>query len=273
MPHNNDFDDLPRERSSGKIERNKRILDIIIAIFSILFLIILCGLNYVKPLDKSYSPNNYYAGANQVTSREDPVKAYKTLRGSSQGGKFGACNTQFTGIGVDKLLTWKSDGNAMPCILSDSKGYDSNDIETWAKQFDGATVGTDGNDERWYLWYFADEETDDMRIVAPWKSFTFRNSNFNSHGIIKVGASKSNDYIAIVNVKNWFCHIDADETCEEHTIKIGEGAKEVNLRGHESLDDSFTILGKATKETYIVGMKDEGGVFVECSPAEVLELN
>lgn len=275
MAQNNQFDDLPKERSSGTVERNKRVLEIIIAIISILFIIILCGMNYVKPLDKMYSPEAFYKGANQVANREDPVAVYNQMRGEGKGARFGACQTKFLTVGADKLLTWRSTGNAIPRIMTDSKGFDPANVATWAEQFSGATLGIDGNDNRWYLWNDAGE-SDDMRIIAPWKSFKFVNSNFKagSDRRINVSAAENGDYISFVNVANWYCHMDLDEYCTEHTTRVGKNADDTTLRGFSSLGDEFTILGKATTETYMVGMKkDSGGTYVECSPAEVLGLN
>ena len=270
MARDNQFDDLPKERSQGTIERNKRILDIILAIVSIVFIVVLCGMNYVKPLDKVYSPEAFYLGAHPVTDREDPLSTYNQMTGNNLSGADGACKTKFLTLSADKLLTWKSGGNAMPCILSNNKGFDPNNISTWVEQFTGETLGIDGNDNRWYFWNDATESTD-MRIIAPWKSFKFRNSNFANDGKIMVSATLNNDVIAFVGIENWYCHMDMNKKCKQHTVKIGNVSTDSTLRGFSSLSEEFTILGKATKDTYMVGMKqDDSGTWVECSPAEVL---
>lgn len=273
MPHSNDFDDIPNERSSGKIDRNKRVLEIIIAIISILFIIILCGMNYVKPLDKMYSPESFYLGANRVSDREDPVSTYKTLKGNAKySAEYGACDTTWRSIGIDKLLVWNSEAKAMPVIPLDNSSWDADAILDWATQYDGKTTGISGNEFYWYLWKDT-TAADDMRIVAPWKHFNFRNNN-SKVSTIDVGPSKDGDmYLSIRNAENWFCHIDLGKPCKSHSVKVGLGATEENLTKYDSVDNSFAIIGIATKDTYIVGMKREGSEFIECSPAEVLGLN
>lgn len=273
MPRNNDFDDIPNERSSGKIDRNKRVLEIIIAILSILFIIILCGMNYVKPLDKVYSPQSYYLGANRVSDREDPVDTYKTLKGNAKySAEYGACSTDWRSIGIDKLFLWNSEAKAMPIVPIDNSSWNADAILDWATQFDGKTSAIDGNEFHWYLWKDT-TAADDMRIVAPWKNFNFRNTNTRI-STIDLGPSRDGDmYISIKNVQNWFCHLDLDKQCKAHSVIIGSTAKDEKLRGYTSVDDSFAIIGMAKKDTYIVGMKREGGEFIECSPAEVLGIN
>jgi len=98
--------------------------------------------------------------------------------------------------------------------------------------------------ERLYLW----RDVEDKRIISPFQSFYFVNYNGDGSGstTIKISPSSSEEYVVtFYNVKNWFCHLNADSTAITHTIDVRTTCKGEQIGGPY-------VLGMATESTYVV---------------------
>lgn len=263
-------DGLRDGNKSYNVEKNKRLRDIFIAIASIIFIIVLVGLNYVPQIDKVYSPDSYYKGVYAMDSKEDPVVAYNKLMGGSGKRPESNCETNMTILTESDVCSFGGGNNAVPRVM-DKSSFVETDIAAYGDVYGGAALSIDGDNNHWYLWNEAG--ITDMNIISPYINFQFKNDNFGSTSSkttdIWVGPSKSENYLKVVDVQNWFCHMSNNDTVNTHGTKIGIGATEDELKGYNGTN-GFVVLGKAKTSTYVVGIKIVGGVEEECSPLELL---
>lgn len=246
--------------------RRHRIFEIFIGIFAVLFIIIIVALNYVpNETNAEYSPNSYYYGLHVSDSKEDPLDTYAMLAGGKGNtSAYGECKTDWITVEDSKLLTFS--GLNLGVESSDSN-FNASSVKSYGESFIGTKFSFDDDDpNHWYLW---GNSGTDQHIVSPFKSFEFRNSNFSNPTRIDVAAAGNADFIRFENVTNWYCHYDSDTTVKSHTIRVGATGQS-SLQGNSNLNSTFTVVGKANVQTYMVGIKvDAAGQETECSPAEI----
>lgn len=267
-----------RRLQESKERETKSLRSAIFVIIVSTFLGILVVLEYCEPIDKTFSPQSFYLGK-YSKEVENPRDVYSKMV-SSKVSSINASNCVLTPtyISLDDSSIWHPLGSN-PDIAWPVKGVNSGSFDNVDAGM-GYNINESGeqiesNAEQngyihWYVWANASN----MEIVSPWAQVKLLNSNVdNDSSVISmtaVGNSGTNGetrWLEVRNIRNWFCHSSSSEHITSHRTRIGlnpdPGASDI----FGDMGQGFAILGVATKDTYIVGMRrTSSGQSEECSP-------
>lgn len=227
---------------------NKNNMFLGIAAVSFVFLGCVAAFNYSKPIDKQFSPENFYKGDSYDSSilTEDPKAYYKNFNPGLSTDTEAICSAIITRGNQPKMtptnLVWPSDGNVV-------------------KNADEVKAYYTVTEQPMHAYCFKDDEF----ILAP-GDIKFTNSNIlqadeNNYTIEGVVGKY---YFEFGNVKNWWCHLNK-KTSKKHTVQCGKGASAMG--GIEDVSKGV-IIGQATEKSYVAVYKYDNDTKGEQVPIE-----